>query len=210
MTLFRLIKLGLIITTVILSACSSTPKTPDSFDSFDWAKQQRLLQALNQWEANGKLGARSDDDAISANFRWHQIEDRFELYLSGAFGRSATIAGSPFLATLIQADQPPLHAPSPDELMERITGWPAPVSSLYYWGRGLPDPSLTQENLQFSKSGLLVSFNQAGWEITLKRHKAYLNSKGVSVYLPGKLMAKKDDKKITFLFRQWQLSSSAS
>ncbi len=203
----RFSQLSLLLTIALLSACSSTPKIQGTLD---WPKQQQLLQQLSQWQTNGKLGARSDADAVSANFRWHQIEDRFELYLSGAFGRSATIAGSPFLATLIQADQPPYHAPSPDELMERITGWPAPVSSLYYWGRGLPDPSLPEENLQYSSQGLLTSFIQAGWEVTLKRHKAYPNHKGVSLYLPGKLVAAKDDKKITFLFRQWQLSSEPS
>lgn len=198
-----------LLSSILISGCSTSHQTLPSTPVFiDWDEQEFLLSQLSYWQAEGKLGARNKKNAISARFNWQQKGDSFSLTLNGSFGRTATITGTPTLATLTQPGKSPVSARSVDALMEHVTGWSAPISALLFWGRGIPDLNQPHSPLAFNATGLPQHFNQHNWEVRLAKHQEHTSSTNEKIYLPGKLVAQQKDKKITFLFRKWQLAPS--
>ena len=65
-----------------MTACSTNSKVivpaPESVD------------AITQWQTSGRVGIRTDEDAISGNFNWQHNPTGFNLVISGPFGQGTT------------------------------------------------------------------------------------------------------------------------
>lgn len=149
---------------VAVTACSSQKPQPSQPPA--QSAQPQSADALQRWEATGKLGVRSPKENGSANLTWQQASGNYRIHLSGPLGAGATvISGSPAGVSLQSGSEPAVFASSPAQLTEQIMGWPLPVSEMFYWVRGLPAPGAVAGE-QKNSQGLLQSLQQAGWQLS--------------------------------------------
>ncbi|AWV85668.1 MULTISPECIES: lipoprotein insertase outer membrane protein LolB [Acinetobacter] len=93
----------------------------------------------NQFNLQGKIGVKTPKQSGSAFFNWEQQQDNFDIELTGILGVGKTqIQGRPGEVTLNSAKTGLIRATTPEELLERATGWQAPITHLVHWVQGRP------------------------------------------------------------------------
>jgi|GEM_PF-518373 len=188
-------------------AATSTGQPPLAPQLEDWDEYQRVLQGIELWQVQGKLGIRLPSDSGSLYFNWLQRPENFAIHLSGPLGQGASWirGGSPNnnlqQVSLERGKQPRVYADNLETLMHSTLGWSLPVSELYYWVRGIPSPNLPIEQLGRDAGGRLASLQQQGWKLRFERYKTV-----DSWPLPGKLIAERKPLKLTFIIKSWKLS----
>ncbi|WP_350561116.1 lipoprotein insertase outer membrane protein LolB [Psychrobacter sp. CAL346-MNA-CIBAN-0220] len=120
-------------------------------------------QNLNNFNITGKIGvtmpknvpanssASTDTQGGSAFYAWAQQDERFAIELIGALGIGKTnIEYDGQTATLVSEKTGTLTAENPETLLEKATGWQAPISQMPYWisGRSAPSDSAPQVDAQ--------------------------------------------------------------
>ena len=83
-------------------------------------------------------------------------------------------------------------------------GWEIPLTSLGYWVRALPDPTMQAEQF-FEPSGRLGRLQQDGWDINYNRYQAV-----DGVAWPAKLRLQRDDIAVRLVIDQWQPGAPAA
>jgi outer membrane lipoprotein LolB len=190
---------------VLLTGCTRTPSKPPII-SQDWAKHETQIQSKNNWQAIGKLGVKVPNDGGSANLRWTQQSDIYQIDLNGPFGQGKlSIEGQPGKVTLTEAGESPRSAKTAEELITKTTGWNIPVTQLAYWVRGLPAPDLKITRFQPNTQGLLGELEQAGWKIV---YGDYLSVASVdnAIAMPARITAEYKDVKLTLVIREWNFN----
>lgn len=132
-------------------------------------------QKLNNFTINGKIGVTmpkslATDSATtnggntggSAFYAWGQENERFAIELIGALGIGKTnIEYDGQTATLVSEKTGTLTADDPETLLQKATGWQAPISQMPYWisGRSAPSDSMPKVDPQ----GRLISAVNGDW-----------------------------------------------
>ncbi len=134
-----------------------------------------------QFALQGKIGVRTPQQSGSAFFTWVQEQQDFDIELSGILGVGKTqISGKPGQVTLNSAKTGLIRADSPEELLERATGWHAPITHLIHWVQAQPATASAQINKD--SSGRSAQIIEDGWTADL--------SYADSAKLPNKLILK--------------------
>ena len=216
--------IGIII--VLLSGCASqTPRTTSPTSSSPPHEQrpsgthsepypstedphaapEYTTEDLQQWQVQGKLGIRVPGDSGSVYFNWKQGNDDFAIHLSGPLGQgSSWLHGNEHRVSLQQGNREPVYADNMEALMHSTLGWALPVSELYFWIRGIPAPDIAVTHQAYNDANRLVQLQQQGWQLTFERYRQTSN-----LHLPGKLIAKRDNIKLTFIIKNWTLDHRA-
>lgn len=127
------------------------------------------LPKVSGFSLSGKIGFRTEEDSGSANLRWTQSGDTFEIYLSGPLGAGgARLFGHPGFAQLQTSDEKTFSASSPEALMQDVLGWHLPVSALRHWVRARQAPGESGQARR-DEAGRLVSISAPSWDISLDR-----------------------------------------
>lgn len=180
---------------LLLSGCAGQPEI-----DAQWQPQQARLQALTQWQAEGKLALRNARQAESASLFWAQHNNNTELRLSGPIGLGATtLVSDGSTLEIHQGDDTRRYDISSPEAIARETGWDLPLQSLHHWLKGLPSPSLEKARLEI-EDGELKQLQQSGWTVTYERYGLF---QGYA--LPTRLLVERDDTRARLLIRQWNI-----
>lgn len=125
-----------------------------------------LITANNHFQLSGKIGVRTPQQSGSAFFTWLQQEEQFELELTGILGVGKTqIYGQPGHVSLNSAKTGLIEAESAEELLQRATGWQAPISYLVDWVQARPaHPSTPFEK---DSQGRIIHMMEDDWDVTL-------------------------------------------
>lgn len=163
-----LIRCFLFLSLTLLTACVSQtpPLNPPLNQSLSWANRQQQLALLTKWNLQGVIGFRTDRDAWSGSLTWQQ-QDRqhYVITLMGPLGTGAVqISGTAQQVHLATADGKVRVASTPEALLQQTLGWRLPVSSLYYWIRGLPVTGMPSQQ-SFDSYHHLQTLSQQGWFI---------------------------------------------
>ena len=189
-----------------LSGCSHhQPKVP--LISQNWAIHKQHVEAIDNWQATGKLAVKVPNDGGSANLKWLQTGDAYQIDLNGPFGSGkVTINGIPSSVTLSEAGRPPQTAKTAEELIRKNSGWNIPVTQLAFWVRGLPDPDSKVTRFTPNAQGLIGELEQLGWKVT---YGDYLNLSTATnnVPMPGRIVAEYKDVRLTLVVREWSIAT---
>lgn len=128
------------------------------------------VQKLDNFNITGKIGVTTPANSTtnagaqggSAFYAWGQQNDRFAIELIGALGIGKTnIEYNGQTATLVSEKTGTLTADDPETLLQKATGWQAPISQMPYWisGRSAPSDSAPQLDAQ----GRLISSVNGQW-----------------------------------------------
>ncbi|MCZ2720606.1 lipoprotein insertase outer membrane protein LolB [Marinomonas sp. 15G1-11] len=187
-------RIGFIITTLILiSGCSNTPKvstpTPVTVDQ------------ITQWETVGRVGIRTEEDALSGNFNWFHNNSKFDLSIIGPFGQGSTHLAqiSPGNVELKYNDVE-VNGTSARTLLSEQFGWQFPVEQVSYWIKGLPSPNSPYEIQNGFNSDRAEEIIQDGWTVT---YKEYTEVDGLE--LPSKLQASNPPYRVNLIITQWTI-----
>ena len=163
-----------------------------------WTAQQRYADAAMPFELLGKVGMPRG----SANIRWRQADEQFELRLWGPFGAgAASIRGD---VSAIRFERDGLErAGDPAEILSTELGWRVPVGALSYWVRGLPAPLDAATALEL-REGRLAHVEQAGWSIAIDRYQQQPDGG----WLPARLTARQADVRFTLVVQSWAFGPS--
>ena len=100
----------------------------------------------------------------SAFFTWLQQQDQFDIELTGILGVGKTqIQGKPGEVTLNSAKTGLITAASPEELLEKATGWQAPIMHLTYWIQA--KPATTNAQITKDQNNRLKQLIEDGWTV---------------------------------------------
>ena len=153
----------------------------------------------------GKLGVRTAADGFSSSFLWRHAADTFEIELWGPMGQGRTrLEGRGGAITVHTADGE-VHQEADSALaMQRWFGFHVPIDVLASWiqGRAAPDRSVASQELD--TGGDLIALEQAGWALAFSR---YDDAEG-GRRLPGRIIARRLDVRVTLIPAEWSFSST--
>jgi len=175
MRIFSKFSLILIATsTLVLTGCQryTQPQAPSV---------SQTPEAANNFSLQGKIGVKTPGQSGSAFFTWVQQQDEFDIELSGILGVGKTqISGTPGQVTLNSAKTGLIQAATPEELLQRATGWQAPITHLVDWVQA--KPATTQAKISKDGQNRPIQFVEDGWTVDL--------SYNDQAQLPNKLILK--------------------
>lgn len=154
-------KLGLTLfvsTSLFITGCQPFVQPP--------AHVSQQVEAENQFNLQGKIGVRTPQQSGSAFFTWVQQQQQFDIELSGILGVGKTqISGQPGQVTLNSAKTGLIYAESPEELLERATGWQAPITHLIDWVQARP--ATVDAQIQKDSQQRPTQFIEDDWTVDL-------------------------------------------
>lgn len=160
--------------TLVLTGCQryTQPQAPSI---------SQVPAAANNFSLQGKIGVKTPGQSGSAFFTWVQQQDEFDIELSGILGVGKTqISGTPGQVTLNSAKTGLIQAATPEELLQRATGWQAPITHLVDWVQA--KPATTQAKISKDGQNRPIQFVEDGWTVDL--------SYNDQAQLPNKLILK--------------------
>jgi len=188
---------GLLLSSVLLSACSSI--APPAEENSDWARQRDQLQDFDSWELRGRVNVRYDNESHTPRINWLQQNVEYHIRLWGTFNAGNTlIVGSPDYVTLENGGET-RSANSPEELILGQLGYELPVSQLNYWIKGLPAPD-SEFQLSFNELNQLTTIEQADWTINLSDMRQY---GPISLPRAVELTRPRNDIRLRFIGLNW-------
>ncbi len=164
----HLIYLSVIPLFSLLTACQSLrpPKLPNIPTSTIATSTHSTANTTPPIHFNitGKIGVRTSKQSGSAFYAWSQDGERFAIDLTGALGIGRThIEGIPNHVSLQSAKTGYIEAATPEELLQRATGWQAPISYLPHWINGEPVNVMSQ--VTRDPQHRLLTLNEGGWDV---------------------------------------------
>jgi len=122
------------------------------------------VQDEKHFNLQGKIGVRTPQQTGSAFFTWLQQQDNFDIELSGILGVGKTqIQGKPGEVTLNSSKTGLISAASPEELLERATGWQAPITHLTSWI--LAKPATLNAQITKDAANRVSQLIEDGWTV---------------------------------------------
>lgn len=162
-SMFKIAKIAFLTTTMI-SAMAMTGC--QSFGTHSAPSIASAPQAENQFQLQGKIGVKTPQQSGSAFFTWEQQQNQFDIELSGILGVGKTqISGQPGQVTLTSAKTGTITAESPEELLERATGWQAPITNLVDWVQAKATSATAKTELD--EQNRLAQIIEEGWTVNL-------------------------------------------
>ncbi|MFT5578902.1 MAG: outer membrane lipoprotein LolB [Paraglaciecola psychrophila] len=181
---------------VLVAGCSSFHQTLDNSTLADF----RNNTTLQHWKIQGRVGIRDRSPggtSGSASLNWQQCGEHFDIRLSGPLGAGAAhLYGNAVQTTLKRSGEQAVVTENPEQMLADI-GWPLPVSALFDWVRGLPNP-----DQRYHIDPLHTGFVQAGWDLQFAKTFAV-----DQFIVPARAVLKKDQLQLTLLLKKWDLQS---
>jgi outer membrane lipoprotein LolB len=98
------------------------------------------------------------------------------------------------------------RARSPEAGMQRWLGFSLPLSALTHWVRGKPAPGFPATTQVSAADGELLVLEQLSWHLEYSRYGTTSDGR----LLPGKIVATRNDIKVTLLPAEWTFAPQAA
>lgn len=168
------------------------------------ANHQLALKQHQNWLIKGKIGFKSPTKKQSANFRWDQQQDHYQLNLTTIIGTSLLNLKGEDGAVELVTDEQSYYDTDPARLIWRVTGWNIPVKQLRYWIKGQHQ---NKDKVLLSEQGWVsqlkpICNNCDGWLILYDNYKIVKTT-----WLPHKVVLKNQQNNSQLLIKinEWNL-----
>jgi outer membrane lipoprotein LolB len=159
--------------------------------------------AVCGFAVKGKLAVRLPDDGFSSSFLWQHAPDRDEIELWGPLGQGRSrMVGDPEAVVVYTAKGEVYRERSPEAGMQRWLGFSIPLPALTHWLRGEAAPGYPVSTNITDPEGRLLVLEQLSWRLEYSRYDAAAGGE----HLPGRIVATRDDIKVTLLPAEWSFS----
>jgi outer membrane lipoprotein LolB len=188
-----------LVLSLLAVGCAQQPRETVDDPRRVWQQRQQQLEALERWQAEGRLSVELADDGGQAHFTWRQMGENFQLRLSGPWGQGGSvIEGGPEGARLDAGDGQRYRGSDAQQLLAAVYGWQIPVDGLRYWLIGLPR---AEGDPEIDRFGRLAAVTWQQWRI---EYQGYQRVAGLE--LPERLRARRGDRgEIRLAIHDWIL-----
>jgi len=186
----------------LLAGCAT--RGPISGPELSPAVRRATLEAIDNWEARGRIALKTPGTSGQGSFAWTQMGNQAVLRVSGPFGAGAyEIRWDPARLTVLSKHGEVAADYTGPDAAERFLGeqlgWTLPVANTRHWLLGLAGPdSPAVETVD--ASGLLAGLAQDGWQV---RYDEYRPQGGIA--MPRKLVLESSAGRIRLVIDAWQL-----
>ena len=159
-----------LLTVYFLAGCATLPQPTISLHA---PIHQLSLHQQDSWLIRGKLGFKSPEKKQSANLRWKQTQQQYQLNLTSIIGTSLLNMKGNEEGVTLTTDDKTYQDSDPSYLIWRVTGWQVPVEKLRFWVKGQHhknDTVLISENGWVSQLQPICS-NCKNWLINYDNYK---------------------------------------
>ena len=201
---------------ITVSACQTVPKRsqPSEPGSIAWLTaesfaEKPIREIPDDWRYSGKMGIKTSDVKESANIIWNYSDQNNQVRLFGPLGAGALRLDFDAYGVVLTDNKGIKHfGDNAQVLLEKLTGWPLPVSSLSSWLFAKPDQNSAFE-FHLDADGNLLGLRQNGWEIAYSGYRLFDD-----VWMPRKILAKKSSStgnhrsiKVTLVTKSWSIGA---
>ncbi len=195
---------------LLLAGCAGAPPAPvpepDLSPEKNWRLRQIQLDAVQSWRLSARMiVSDNDENAWQLDVNWRQQAERYDIHISGPLGMGKVhLQGGEDGVFLYDSEGAAYYAQEPEHLLLEHTGVFMPVTSLYYWVRGLPDPGIDAVQIpQLDAWGRLTHLRQNGWSVDMKRYVQVDN-----LQLPDKLFIHNQQNiEVRMVMDKWEIKT---
>lgn len=193
---------GLILSALLLGACTTTPPPLTTTALQDWQPRMAWLQGCPHWQLSGKMGLRLRQQAGSLYIDWRDDGRHWDLQASGPLGEGAVhLYGDPHHAILDRGAAGQQEADSAEDLLAQQMQLHAPISSLRLWLLGRPGHTPAQVRLD--ATGRLRELQEQDYDIQ------YLQfSEQGGAQLPSRIHIHGPQLEMLLVIHHWTLPAS--
>ena len=146
------------------------------------------------------MSIRHANQSNAFSFDWQQNQQDYELQFFAPLGLgSLRVLGNASNVVLWQSATRKITAKTPEALMRSQLGYSLPVTCLYYWIRGLPDPRLPMTKI-LDPYNHLSELQQQGWKINFQNFKTF-----AGVDLPATITLVNETMRVKIVITNWKL-----
>ena len=168
-------------------------------DHRSFKQRKTALADLNSWLVKGGIAVKEGQEGFTASMLWHQYSpSAFKIQFAGPFAVGKVVLTKDAGVATIQEGEKRYSSSDANALLKAHTGHHVPVSSLYYWLRGLPSPQASCEK-SLDEFGHVATLKQHGWVVEYQRFTRY---KGFDV--PAKIRLTKGNSTVKLIISSWQ------
>ncbi len=148
----------------------------------------------DNWTLSGKIGITTPEESVAGFIRWQQLQDNFDIYVTGPLGQGSTrIQGNPSKATITQGGKIS-EGLDPQKLIFDQLGWFFPLENLPFWLQGKQAPFSPATTAM--EDGKLSQIKQDMWTVDYQRYHAYYN-------LPERIKIRQGQWKFLIVVKNW-------
>jgi outer membrane lipoprotein LolB len=185
----------------LLAGCATPPQPTVSLSS---NIHQLSLQQQNSWLLKGKLGFKGPQKKQSANFRWRQKQQQYQLNLTSIIGTSLLNMKGDEKGVTLSTDDKTYQDSDPSYLIWQVTGWQIPVQKLRLWVKGQHQKN---DKVRTSEQGWVsqlqpICHNCKNWLIDYDNYKLVNR-----IWLPHKIVLhnSSDNSQLLIRVNEWEL-----
>ena len=186
---------------LLLAGCSTLkPRESRAPAAQTWEQRLPALQAITQFQLDGRLAATSGNEGFSAGVRWRQDHDSATLDLSAPLGFGAAhVEQSPAGLTVTSSRGVTLEGAAASEELAKTLGFEPPLRSLRYWVLGASDPDFaSQETIDDQQR--LAHLEQDGWQVDYAQY-----TQVAGQWLPQQLTVTRQSLRLKLVVNAWRL-----
>ncbi|MBY6186252.1 lipoprotein insertase outer membrane protein LolB [Marinobacter hydrocarbonoclasticus] len=178
---------------ILISGCTTTIPAGDA----------PAAEAPN-WHLRGKLAVIQPDERMSANLSWRHRDSsgQDDLRLSTPLGTTVLVLNSQPGLAQVQFDGKTHQGTSADQLIERLTGWPLPLSQI---SRYLLGDTRGAESVEYDELGEVKSLTMVHPQTGEQWQLHYLGWQQLSGYkVPVQIELRRGDQRLKLALSHWQ------
>jgi outer membrane lipoprotein LolB len=186
---------------LLLAGCSTLkPRESRAPAAQTWEQRLPALQAITQFQLDGRLAATSGNEGFSAGVRWRQDHDSATLDLSAPLGFGAAhVEQNAAGLTVTSSRGVTLEGAAASEELAKTLGFEPPLRSLRYWVLGASDPDFaSQETIDDQQR--LAHLEQDGWQVDYAQY-----TQVAGQWLPQQLTVTRQSLRLKLVVNAWRL-----
>jgi outer membrane lipoprotein LolB len=186
---------------LLLAGCSTLkPRESRAPAAQTWEQRLPALQAITQFQLDGRLAATSGNEGFSAGVRWRQDHDSATLDLSAPLGFGAAhVEQNAAGLTVTSSRGVTLEGAAASEELAKTLGFEPPLRSLRYWVLGASDPDFaSQETIDDQQR--LAHLEQDGWQVDYAQY-----TQVAGQWLPQQLTVARQSLRLKLVVNAWRL-----
>jgi outer membrane lipoprotein LolB len=186
---------------LLLAGCSTLkPRESRAPAAQTWEQRLPALQAITQFQLDGRLAATSGNEGFSAGVRWRQDHDSATLDLSAPLGFGAAhVEQNAAGLTVTSSRGVTLEGAAASEELAKTLGFEPPLRSLRYWVLGASDPDFaSQETIDYQQR--LAHLEQDGWQVDYAQY-----TQVAGQWLPQQLTVARQSLRLKLVVNAWRL-----
>jgi outer membrane lipoprotein LolB len=189
---------GTLLGLLLCAGCATTP--PRLPPTVPWEQRLPALQAIADFELEGRVGASDGQQGFSAGLHWRQRQDTATLDLTAPLGVGAAhIEQAGDELTVTTAKGATLRQSAASQELAATLGFEPPLHSLRYWVLGASDPAFpAQESIDHQQR--LTHLEQDGWHVTFEDY-ALVGRQ----WLPQRLTVTRQALRLKLVVNTWRL-----